>query len=305
MRKSLALTAKWLWVGCVVLAAGLIVSRSWSDIETMLRELSGWWLLSSVLLTIAAKLFLGENARIAARRSGVEIGYIEAFRIYNLSQIGKYLPGSIWQFVGRAAAYRNLGAGYASIRDALICESLWIVAGALTIGVTFVGTAAISLLVNGLSTFVLWWLGVGLAIGGFGAVAALLWNRGVMMRYARLARPPGRAIVAQGCIWLLLGLAFWVLARASGLSIAPSFAIGLFALGYAIGFLVPIAPAGLGIRDGILTLGLMPYLSAGEALAVTVMARLIYLFVDLLLALVQDPALILLGLRRSIRAGVR
>lgn len=288
MRRQAILAAKWAWVGCVLVAAGVIVARSWDDITAMLRDLSWWWLGASVLLTAAAKLFLGENARIAAVRCGIGIGYVEAFRLYNLSQLGKYLPGSIWQFVGRAAAYRHLGAGFAPIRDALLCESLWIVVGSAAVGALLTGPAIVAILAGSVSTFVAWWLGAGFALAALAVLAAAIWKRALLHRYALLALPPPRAVLVQACIWVLLGLAFWVLARACGLSVGPLFAIGLFAAGYAVGFLVPIAPAGLGIRDAVLTLGLMPYVPAGEALAVTVMARIVYLFVDLALALGQD-----------------
>jgi uncharacterized membrane protein YbhN (UPF0104 family) len=181
----------------------------------------------------------------------------------------------------------------------LLCESLWIVAGALITGLLLIGGAVWSILSGSLSPFVVWWLTAGLFIALSMMAVAFIWRRDILFRYLLLARPPLRVAIVQACIWTLLGLAFWVLARACGLMIGPVFAIGLFALGYAVGFMVPIAPAGLGIRDAVLTLGLMPYLPAGEALTVTVMARLVYLFVDLLLALSQDPVLVLLGLRRT------
>lgn len=296
MRKPIVQAVKWLWVACVVAAAAAIVFRSRDDIVVMLRQISWTWLSASVLLTMAAKFFLGENARIAAVRSGVRIDFVESFRLYNLSQLGKYLPGSVWQFVGRAAAYRNLGAEYGAIRDALLCESLWIVAGAFATGVLLVGGAVWPILAGSLSPFVAWWLGIGALIGLLLMVVAAIWKRSLLVRYAFLAKPPLRAVLAQAFIWVSLGLAFWLLARACGLTVGPAFAIGLFALGYAVGFLVPIAPAGLGIRDAVLTLGLMPYLPPGEALAVTVMARLVYLFVDLLLGLGQAP--LIAALRR-------
>ena len=90
----------------------------------------------------------------------------------------------------------------------------------------------------------------------------------------------------------MLGLAFWALARGCGLPIGLLFATGLFAGAYAVGFLVPFAPAGLGVRDAILTLGLLPYMPAGEALAVTVLARVVYLVVDVGLGLLQGPGFI-------------
>lgn len=299
MRRQLVFAAKWLWVAAVLVAAAAIIARSWDDIEAMLRTLGWGWIASSLALTAAAKLFLGVNAHVAARRCGIGIGFTEAFRLYNLSQLGKYLPGSVWQFIGRAAAYRNLGAQYGPIRDALVCESLWIVAGASVVGAALTGPALLGILTGSLSTFVAWWLGVGFGLALLAVIAAAIWKRAMLTRYARLAWPPARAVAAQAGIWLLLGLGFWVLARGCGLSVGPVFAIGLFAAGYAVGFMVPIAPAGLGVRDAVLTLGLMPYVPAGEALAVTVMARMVYLVVDLALALGQDAVFSLLGLRRG------
>lgn len=303
LRKQFVFAAKWLWVAAVLVAAAAIIARSWDDIAAMLRTLGWGWIASSLALTAAAKLFLGVNAHVAARRCGIEIGFTEAFRLYNLSQLGKYLPGSVWQFIGRAAAYRNLGAHYGPIRDALVCESLWIVAGASVVGAALTGPALLGILTGSLSTFVAWWLGVGFGLALLAVVAAAIWKRAMLTRYARLAWPPARAVAAQAGIWLLLGLGFWVLARGCGLSVGPVFAIGLFAAGYAVGFMVPIAPAGLGVRDAVLTLGLMPYVPAGEALAVTVMARIVYLVVDLALALGQDAVFSLLGLRRAGRAA--
>lgn len=298
MRNRLVFVAKWLWVAAVLVAAVVIITRSWSDIEAMLRTLGWGWIAASLALTASAKLFLGVNAHAAARRCGIDIGFVDAFRLYNLSQLGKYLPGSIWQFIGRAAAYRHLGAQYGPIRDALVCESLWIVAGASVVGAALTGPALLGILGGSLSPFVAWWLGAGIGLAALAVIAAAIWKRALLSRYARLAWPPLHAVGAQAAIWLLLGLGFWVLARGCGLEVGPVFAVGLFAAGYAVGFLVPIAPAGLGVRDAILTLGLMPYVPAGEALVVTVMARVVYLVVDLALALGQDAVLGPAGLRR-------
>ena len=67
------------------------------------------------------------------------------------------------------------------------------------------------------------------------------------------------------------------------------------AAAYAVGFMVPFAPAGLGIRDAILTLGLLPFAATGEALAITVLARGVYLLVDVGLVVVQEPLFSLFG----------
>lgn len=280
-------------------AAGVLVYRSRADILEMLRHVSPVLLAASVFVTVLAKGLLAENARIAAGRNGIPLDFVTAARLYNLSQLGKYLPGSIWQFVGRAAAYRARGAGYGPIRDALLVESLWIVAGAALVGVLLTGPRVTDIVLDSLTPALAWWLGIGILAVMLGMVVLVVWKRQVASHYMRLALPSGRVILTQAGIWAMLGVAFWMLARACDLDISLIFATGLFAAGYAVGFMVPFAPAGLGVRDGILTLGLLPYLPAGEALVVTILARVVYLLVDVGLVLVQEPVLTMLEARRQ------
>lgn len=299
MRKSLVSLTKWLWLVCVLVMAGWLLYRSREAIIAMLAQVSPGLLVASLLLTVLAKGFLAENARIAAERNGIPLGFLTTARLYNLSQLGKYLPGSIWQFVGRAAAYRARGAAYGPIRDALLVESLWIVAGSAVIGVLLVGPQVVGLVAQSLTPMLVWWLGGGLLASVLLAVVVVLWKRRLALRYLQLAMPSMRVIMVQAGIWIVLGLAFWVLTRACRLEVSPVFATGLFAVGYSLGFLVPFAPAGLGIRDAILTIGLVPYVPAAEALVVTILARVIYLLVDVGLVVVQEPLCALMAHRRA------
>ncbi len=277
-------------MACVLVVVVWIAAKSQHDILDLLGRISPWLLLASIALTALAKGLLAENARIAASRNGIPLDFPTAARLYNLSQLGKYIPGSIWQFIGRAAAYRERGAGYGAIRDALLVESLWIVAGAAVVGVVLTGPGMIGIVTEALTPALAWWLGGGVLVVSMAMVALLVWRRALALRYLRLAFPSGRVLAVQAGIWGLLGVAFWLLARACELDVSPWFATGLFAAGYALGFLVPFAPAGLGVRDAILTLGLLPYVPAGEALVVTILARLAYLLVDVGLVLVQELA---------------
>lgn len=295
MRKSLIQAAKWAWLVCVLVAAGLVIARSWDEIVEMLRGLAPLLLVGSIVLTAVAKLLLAENARIAADRCGVSLHYLQAARLYNLSQLGKYLPGSIWQFVGRAAAYRNLGATFPQIRDSLLTESLWILAAAALVGALLTGPGIVDVVTQALSPALAWWL-VGLAGLGLLAVAAIaVYRWSTLLAYLELLVPPVRAVFVQAVIWVLLGAAFWCLLSASGIHAGVWFPIGLFAAAYAVGFMVPFAPAGLGVRDGILVLGLLPFTTTAEAVAIALLARVVYLVVDVALAL--GPELVLLVAR--------
>jgi hypothetical protein len=290
------------WGTAVLVAIAAVLWRSRADILRMLEELPAWMLVASAAITCAAKFLLGENARIAAATTGIRLDYATATRLYNLSQLGKYVPGSIWQFVGRAAAYRGLGADYVPIRNSLVTESAWIIGGAAATAAVLSGPVLLKVLDESLPPLVRWWLAIGALLLAAALAGLLAWRRAQLFRYLRSAVPSVRALVVQAGIWTSLGLAFWVLVQACGIPAPASFCIGLFAAAYAIGFLVPIAPAGLGIRDGILALGLLPYAGAGEAIAVSAISRVVYLAVELLLVVVQDRLFRILGAGRRARA---
>lgn len=271
-----------------MVVAALLILRDRETIAEQLRVMSLPLVVGAVVLTVTAKLLLGENARLAAVRNEVGIGYETALRLYNLSQLGKYLPGSVWQYVGRAAAYRSLGAGYGRIRDALLTESLWVVGGAAAVGVVLSGAAVLPVVAQSLGPRAVTWLAAGVAALLLAVLVGLLVRRATVLRLLRRAVPTPRAVLVQAGVWAGLGASFWCLTRAAGMAVPVSYATGLFALAYAVGFLVLFVPAGLGVRDGILVLGLLPYASTEEAVVVVLMARLVYVGVELLLVLAQE-----------------
>lgn len=288
MRKAAATTLKWAWIVAVLAVCLHIAWRSRADLVIALRDLSLPMLVMSVMSMVSAKLLLGENARLAAGRASLVLSYGTALRLYNLSQLGKYLPGSVWQFVGRAAAYRELGADYRQIRDSLLIETVWIICGAATLAILLCGPAVVVLVHDSLSPLVRWWLAIALATGAIAVLSLLVLKRSVLAHVMRLALPGPHVLCVQAGTWLLLGISFWLLARACGIQAELLFSIGLFAGAYAVGFIVPFAPAGLGVRDGILVVGLLQYAQPGEVLAVAVLARLVYLLVELCLVVAQE-----------------
>lgn len=85
---------------------------------------------------------------------------------------------------------------------------------------------------------------------------------------------------------MALGASFWVCLRPF-LSQGPSWSvvIGVYCLAWVAGFLVPFAPAGLGVREAVLALVLDPVLDPQTSLVVVAVHRVIYLVVEVVLAL--------------------
>ena len=87
--------------------------------------------------------------------------------------------------------------------------------------------------------------------------------------------------------WMIAGWGFYFLAK----SIAPEinasqflYLTGLFGLSVFIGMVSLFAPSGIGVREGILVLGLTPILSAQSAVVISLVARIWSMIPEVLLA---------------------
>jgi len=86
--------------------------------------------------------------------------------------------------------------------------------------------------------------------------------------------------------WLFFGLFAWfILHGLNGASMGSVvFVIGAFALSWAIGFVIIIAPGGIGPRELALVVLLGALASPSEALALAVITRLLMVLLDVLFA---------------------
>lgn len=217
--------------------------------------------------------------RIIARL-GAEVPARIDVAIWLVAMLGKYVPGKVFMVLGRVFFYRK--AGLASSRVALGFAyemlSLFMVAMFFAgVGVTW-PEAVGGRLINGLSL-------VGLVVLVLVSHPSLL--RAVVRR-ARPLRALEEALPAvrphDPVVWGLgmllcygvLGVGFFLLARALA-PVSPTSAFELtaaFATAGVAGIVMVLAPSGLGVREGVLTLLLSPLLTPGVAAALALLSRL-------------------------------
>jgi uncharacterized membrane protein YbhN (UPF0104 family) len=193
--------------------------------------------------------------------------------IYFQAQLGKYIPGSVWQYAGRAAAARSSGIPVRPVGVSLPVE---FVASGLAAG--------------SMAGFLLGWWGA--AIVGAAAVFLVAGRR-----LARRGRPVVRATVLATVLnlptWLLLGGSFWLCAH--GLLGVPehdiAFYAGAFAVAWLAGLVAIYAPGGIGVREAVLVALLSGRIGAADALVIAAASRLIFILVDALLAGIASAAL--------------
>jgi glycosyltransferase 2 family protein len=262
-----------------------VVTR-WPTVIELTRSLNVWQPILSLILLVAAKLAYTEVVHLTLRALDRKAGFGQAFHAYSVSQIGKYIPGSIWQFVGRYDIYRGYGLHSRHVVELLVLENALMLAVALLVG----STAAIKIGIPILTIVP----PLGVAVTGLAAaaavVAAVLFLPSLAARLGRLAqicwRDRGlvvRVSVMFLAMWILLGLSAYVLfAKQPGVSLP--YVVSLFALSYVIGFAVVFAPAGVGVREAVLALGLASVMSPEDALLLAVGHRIVYVASDLFCA---------------------
>ncbi|APH72949.1 lysylphosphatidylglycerol synthase domain-containing protein [Aquibium oceanicum] len=278
--------AKWAWTIAILgIVVWFCVTR-WDKIVQTLATLPAGTIALATLAIVLAKFGLVLTMRTAAIGAGLPLSVKDSYWIYNMTQLGKYVPGSIWQFVGRVVILKRRGAPGAKIRDAMLSEHGWVLSTALAI-------SAVLILLAQPHFFLDWadsidispWLSLGLVLGvvGFVFAAGLVYYRGRLIRWLWRMRPPPSAILVLAITWLLLGLSYWITLGPFATSPVPwYYAVGIYCFAYIAGFMVPFAPAGLGIRESILTFAMLPYLPIETSVLLASMNRVVYFAAELI-----------------------
>ena len=188
------------------------------------------------------------------------------------AQLGKYIPGAIWQYAGRAAVARTNGIPVGPVGVSLAVEF-----------------AAAAIAAGSMAVFLLGWWGALILV----AIAVLLVAGGRPTRSRLPAFVTLRATLLYLPVWLLLGASFWLCAR--GLVAVPTsdlaLYMGAFAAAWLAGLLAIYAPGGLGVREAVLVALLHGRIGASDALVVAAASRLMLILVDVLLAGASTAAL--------------
>jgi uncharacterized membrane protein YbhN (UPF0104 family) len=290
--KSAWTLAKWTWFALILVFALLYALDNKSIIVDNWARLSFLSISISTLLIVVAKLALAETMGIALRRVGFSLPFQDRQKLYNSTQIAKYIPGSVWQFLSRAAILRERGLDVTSIRDALFMEVIWIIITASAVGLLVLPSwrFKFSGLINSDSN-----PGVVLLVCIIPFIIVIF----ILLLYARRTQrfiawihrllPPRNALIIQVFTWFGLGLSFWVLLLPYSQYNPPLIAVtGIYASAWVVGFLVPFAPAGLGIREAILVLGLSHFSLGGDlGVFLASLHRILYFFVEVILAILS------------------
>lgn len=251
-----------------------------------------------VLLAAFAVSALLWNSLVGAL-GGERVTARQALAVVLVANLGRYLPGKVFQLAGLTWLGKRLGIpGTVGAAAAVVGQGLHLVAALLTGGGLVYGAGLLPPAGNGL-----------MAVGALAILGFLAWNGALPMVVAAIARrgpaeeggrppvpdPPRRSflpwILGYLGNWLVLGIAFRFLAQGLGFDLSLLLATSAFAAAYLLGYLALFAPAGLGVREGFLVAFLGSSVGPGPALTLAAAQRIWMTVAELLGAAVAWPAL--------------
>jgi len=278
-----------LLITVLVVFVGQYLADQWDQLEDYTLAINWPALIASQVALSAGLAILGVANGYVLRYMGHPLPWLDVCRIFFISNIAKYLPGSIWALPGRMFLYQRAGIPTAVSVVAVFWEVLWLLV-----------TAAVTTLLGWrfLDYYLPTWVLIIGTIGGLlllVAILAVVQSGNLQERVLKLPMPArARAALARRDLWLslpqtlaVMGWFFvgWLVIGVSfsGMvyAVVPDFETiwwielgGLYMGTWVVGFLVFFTPGGIGVRDVLIGLGISIILGDPLPAVIAILARI-------------------------------
>lgn len=241
------------------------------------------FLIYFLLRSLVWKIILQKQSRIQ------NLSFLESFYLWELAEIKRFIPGKIWPIVARASYFSQKGISAKIVIKSMLNEMQFLITGSLL--VSFFSIPFITryfLPKSGNATFFL-------VLGIVTALLLILFlifgqKRIFFAKYIFLPFSwKSNLIISFYCAlyMFMFGLGTY-LTIASFIKIPQNMLFeltGFFTLSFLISFLSFITPMGLGVREGLITLGLSKIISLSAAGFSSIYVRIVAIVSELIFLL--------------------
>jgi len=273
----------------VIVMIARIIRRDWDDLSAALRAASAVYLVLAFLCIICANLTIVYCWHSVLRILGSRASFMTAFRSYFYSGMTKYIPGKIWGTTFRIVVSGKEGVPEGTAALGVLFETILLIASAGLIG----GIAFSQLHIN-IPDSVRW-------LSLLSPLTIVLLHPDVLRislpwlgrRYVKLFSIPSiypdlkdlLLLLWLYCgIWVWNGLGLFFLSASLRRPVMDEFVsfVAGSTLAWLAGFVTVITPAGLGIREIVLTSLIGPMSGPGFAALLAVMSRIMMICAEVL-----------------------
>ncbi len=256
----------------LMLAAVVFLVRKFMDMDVDFASLAephvlAGLVLAFVTLTVVVVCNTYPWLVFVQSLSGTKIPFRQAMPVFTRSNLYKYVPGNVFQYIGRNQLAADMQISHVDVACATILDVLFCVLSTGVISVLLLGGTIMTLMQEYGKNFLL--------IGGIGIAAVLVmagvlfWKfrakcREFLLRYRKALAKENRALLVRGILYYFLqnavsaavyALVLWLVFQAGGTAVTADTLVtltGAFLFAWIVGFITPGAPGGIGIRESVM-----------------------------------------------------
>jgi hypothetical protein len=271
-------------MGLVIVVPMMFLVRNlitnWQEMLAAQIHFDAWRMVFSLLGLFLAFALFPLGTQLCLRILGTPISYLEAYYGYHASQLGKYLPGRVWIIPGRAVTLSRFQVDPVLAGVGTIMEMIFLISAGIIVFIPFLFFTSQSQ-VQQLAIF-----GLVMSIAGLVVLfipGVLNWALSILLK--ALKRPVIHLDYRwhQMLVLILVYLIFWLAAGSGLYYLINSFyvldlcaflpVIGVMGFSWVLGTLSFITPAGMGVREGAMSLLLSSLLPAPFPALIAIAAR--------------------------------
>lgn len=289
LKRTIGTTLKVIFLFVLVYFCVAYLVPKWEALELTghIRKLPIGWIVAAGVLLFLHYIYIFALWVLLLRLLGSRRPeFFPVLRAYALSLLPKYIPGKVVAHGVKAQLALQAGLPGATVSSSLIWEAALVLGSAALVGILgFLGPDPASMQEAARWLILVFALGAGaFVVVGSTRMFGSRWKEWV--GFPQMSKRP-MAVIALFALyvvsWLSYGLSHWFLAKAvvpTHLSDLLPLSVAL-AVSWGLGFISLIAPAGLGVREGVLYLFILGWMTEGQALLFVTLSRILSFAVEL------------------------
>jgi uncharacterized membrane protein YbhN (UPF0104 family) len=267
-------------MGIIFFFLGRSVYRNWDDVRHYDWQFNSPYVILSLILLLSALGLMVFLWRSILMKMNHTLPFKKAWRIWFVSNLGRYVPGKVWQILGMVYLCEREGIPKVATTTSVLLAQAWSILSAFILMGVYV-------LVAGPQAFPrMSILLIALVPLGFVLVYPPILEKLINRLLVLLKKEPLRLSMSFGdslaflakyfLSWIVYGVAFSLFIfsiQAVPLTTVPAF-ICIFAASYTLGFLFLLVPGGLGVREGLIAALLSASMPLHIATIISLLSRL-------------------------------
>ena len=259
--------------------------KNWDDTEKLLKTFKPLSLLAGIVtlsLTVSVYPLIW---RSILGKFGTKIGVKQAYKSWIYSNVGKYVPGKVWQFAGRIMLTKE---AYGEVIVVTMLLEM-VISSVAAIIVFLLGT-----LVGGIFTTV-WVKYLSIALPVLIVLLHPYFLKQILKILSKIRKVELHENFTMGyrdilmyllfyiILWFLTGTAFKIMIQGSNLEISLIDLVSSYAISWVFGIIAIFSPAGVGVREGAIVFFLGLKYNHIIASSFAILTRLSFIFSDFFL----------------------